>query len=172
MNEPPNPPEANQPPSDSTPPPPPPPPFTPPPASTPPPPAAPGPTPTAVPTPHPPIYTPPPGAPAKKSAMPWILGGCGCLTLIAIIAGILVFMAYRAKQKVTEFKSDFKSSLKSLDDASQALIDPNSVPKEEWERLHKHERQSASLPPGEIHRVPVHVIRRPSRSNRNRTLTS
>jgi hypothetical protein len=133
MNEPPNPPEANQPPSDSTPPPPPPPPFTPPPSSTPPPPPAPAPTPAAVPTPHPPIYTPPPGAPAKKSATPWILGGCGCLTLIAIVVTIVCVLAYRAKQKVTEFKSDFKSSLKSLDDASKALTDPNSVPKEQWD---------------------------------------
>ena len=64
--------------------------------------------------------------------MPWVLGGCGCLTLIAIIASVLIFMAYRAKQKVTEFKSDFKSSLKSLDDASRAITDPNSVPKEQW----------------------------------------
>ena len=51
--------------------------------------------------------------------------------MIAIIAGTLVFLAYRAKQKVTEFKSDFKSSLQSLDDASKALTDPSSVPKEE-----------------------------------------
>src|SRR5256885_3865534 len=127
MNEPPNPPESNQPPSDSTPPPPPPPPFTPLPPS------SPAPTPAAAPPPRPPVYTPPPGAPAKKSAMPWILGGCGCLTLIAIIAGILIFLAYRAKQKVTEFKSDFKSALKSVDDTSKALTDPKSVPKEQWD---------------------------------------
>jgi hypothetical protein len=133
MNEPPNPPDANQPSSDSTPPPPPPPPFTPPPASTPPPLATPAPTPAAVPAPHPPIYTPPPGAPAKKSATPWILGGCGCLTLIAIIVTIVCVMAYRAKQKVTEFKSDFKSSLKSLDDASRAITNPSALPKEEWD---------------------------------------
>jgi WAS family protein 2 len=133
MNELPNPPEPNQPPSDSPPPPPPPPPppFTPPPASIPPPPAAPLTTPTAPPAPHPPIYTPPPGAPAKKSATPWILGGCGCLTLIAIIVAVVCLMAYRARQKVTEFKSDFTSSLKSLDDASRALTNPNSVPKEQ-----------------------------------------
>jgi hypothetical protein len=131
MNEPPNPPESNQLPSGSTPPPPPPPPFTPPPA--PPPPPAPEPTPAAASTPRPPVYTPPPGAPAKKSAMPWVLGGCGCLTLIAIIAGILIFLAYRAKQKVTEFKSDFKSALKSVDDTSKALTDPKSVPKEQWD---------------------------------------
>ena len=56
----------------------------------------------------------------------WVL-----LTLIAIIVAIGCFMAYRAKQKVTEFKSDFTSSLKSLDDASRALSNPNSVPKEQ-----------------------------------------
>ena len=65
--------------------------------------------------------------------MPWILGGCGCLTLIAIIAGILIFLAYRAKQKVTEFKSDFRSALKSVDDTTKALTDPKSVPKEQWD---------------------------------------
>src|SRR4030081_2080457 len=131
MNEPPNSPETNQPPSDSTPPPPPPPPFTQPPAPTPPSPAASAQTPTAAPTPHPPVYTPPPGAPAKKSAMPWILGGCGCLTLLAVVAGILIFLGYRAKQKVTEFQSDFKSALKTVDDSSKALVDPKSSPKEE-----------------------------------------
>lgn len=71
--------------------------------------------------------------PAKKSTMPWILGGCGCLTLIALIAGILIFLAYRAKQKVTEFQSDFKSALKSVDDTSRTLIDPKSVPREQWD---------------------------------------
>jgi hypothetical protein len=144
MNEPPNPPESNQPPSDPTPPPPPPPPFTMPPASTPPPPPAPEPTPAAASAPRPPVYTPPPGIPAKKSAMPWVLGGCGCLTLIAILAGIFIFLAYRAKQKVTEFKSDFKSALKSVDDTSKALADPKSVPKEQWDA---YVNAKGSLPP-------------------------
>jgi hypothetical protein len=130
MNEPPNPPESNQPPSESTPPPPPPPPFTPPPAPQPPPPQPP---PVAASTPRPPVYTPPPGAPPKKSAMPWVLGGCGCLTLIAIIVTVVCLLAYRAKQKVTEFQSDFKSALKSVDDTSKALVDPNSAPKEQWD---------------------------------------
>src|ERR1700738_2614214 len=142
MNEPPNPPEANQPPSDSTPPPPPPPPFTPPPASTPP--LAPAPPPAAASAPRPPVYTPPPGAPAKKSAMPWVLGGCGCLTLIALIAGIFIFLAYRAKQKVTEFKDDFKSALNSVDDTNKALVDPKSVPKEQWD---VYVNAKGSLPP-------------------------
>jgi hypothetical protein len=48
--------------------------------------------------------------------MPWILGGCGCLTLLLIIALIIGLSAYRASKKVSEFKSDFKSALKSVDD--------------------------------------------------------
>ena len=100
MNEPTNP-------SESTPPPPPPPPFTPPP---------PAPEAGAPPPPHPPIYTPPPGPPAKKSALPWVLGGCGCLTLIIIICVVVAMLTYRARQKAVEFKRDFKSALKSIDD--------------------------------------------------------
>jgi hypothetical protein len=45
--------------------------------------------------------------------MPWVLGGCGCLTLILIIALIIGILAYRAKKRVSEFKSDFKSDFKS-----------------------------------------------------------
>jgi hypothetical protein len=112
MNEPPNPPS----PSDPTPPPPPPPPFTPPPAPEPPTPPA----PSAPPPPRPPVYAPPPGPPQKKSALPWVLGGCGCLTLLIIIAVVIAMMAYRAKQRVTELKTDlktdFKSALKAIDE--------------------------------------------------------
>jgi hypothetical protein len=116
MNEPANPSDPKPPtPPDSTPPPPPPPPFTPPPVSAAPPPPAP---------PRPPVYTPPPGPPAKKSSLPWILGGCGCLTLIVIIIAVIAMITYRAKQKVTEFKSDFKSALKSIDEKQS----PSSVP--------------------------------------------
>jgi hypothetical protein len=63
-----------------------------------------------------PIYTPPPGEPPKKSSLPWILGGCGCLTLLLIIATIAGFAIYRAKQRVTDFKADFKSALKAIDE--------------------------------------------------------
>ena len=105
MNEPTNP-------SELTPPPPPPPPFTPPPAP---------PEPT-----RPPVYTPPPGPPAKKSAMPWVLGGCGCLTLIIIICVVIAMLSYRAKQRITDFKSDFKSALKSIDEKE------SKVSKEGW----------------------------------------
>lgn len=68
--------------------------------------------------------------------MPWVLGGCGCLALIAIIVAVICFVVYRAQQKVTEFKSDFKSTLKELDQTSKALTDPRSVtqnePKSGW----------------------------------------
>jgi hypothetical protein len=68
--------------------------------------------------------------------MPWILGGCGCLTLIIIIVAVICFLTYRAKQKVTEFKSDFKSALKEIDQTTQALRDPRSItettPKAGW----------------------------------------
>src|ERR1700736_5968851 len=123
MNEPPNPSDPKPPaPSDATPPPPPPPPFTPPPASPEPPVPPPAPTP-----PRAPVYTPPPAGPAKKSATPWVLGGCGCLTLIIIIVAVVCFLASRAKQKVVEFKSDFKSALKEVDQTSQALTNPRAM---------------------------------------------
>jgi hypothetical protein len=48
--------------------------------------------------------------------MPWVLGGCGCLTLIIIVIVIIAIVTYRAKQKVTEFKTDFKSALKAIDE--------------------------------------------------------
>jgi hypothetical protein len=42
--------------------------------------------------------------------MPWILGGCGCLALIAIVLTIAGVAVYRAKQKVVEFRKDFRST--------------------------------------------------------------
>jgi hypothetical protein len=120
MNEPPNPAGPNVPPSDSTPPPPPP--FTPPP-----PPAEPAPPPAAA-APQQPVYVPSAAPPAKKSSMPWILGGCGCLILILIVAAIIGFSVYRASQKVSDFKNDFKSALKSVDDKSS----PSSRSRAGW----------------------------------------
>ena len=68
--------------------------------------------------------------------MPWILGGCGCLTLIILIVALICFLTYRAKQKVTEFKNDFKSALKEVDQTTKALTGPASVtqktPKTGW----------------------------------------
>jgi hypothetical protein len=46
--------------------------------------------------------------------MPWLLGGCGCLTLILIIVLVAVLMVNRAKKKMTEFKHDFKSALENV----------------------------------------------------------
>ncbi len=59
--------------------------------------------------------------------MPWVLGGCGCLTLIIIIAVIIGLMAYRAKKKVSEFQSDTKSMIQSIQEQQRkALTAPSS----------------------------------------------
>jgi hypothetical protein len=50
--------------------------------------------------------------------MPWILGGCGCLTLIIIVIVIIAIVVNRAKQKVVDFRTDFKSALQSIDEKS------------------------------------------------------
>jgi hypothetical protein len=65
--------------------------------------------------------------------MPWILGGCGCLTLIAIIAAVICIIAYRAKRELSERKSDFKSEFKSAlesmgDNRSSATPGPATTP--------------------------------------------
>lgn len=104
------------------------------------------------PPPRTPVYTPPPGAPAKRSPLPWILGGCGCLTLILIAIVIVAMATYRAKQKVTEFKADFKSALQSIDDKNpRPSIPPprNSEtetrsPKAGW---HTYTNTKENLPP-------------------------
>jgi hypothetical protein len=51
--------------------------------------------------------------------MPWVLGGCGCLTLLLIIAVVIGMMAYRARKKVSEYKSDFRSDFKSALESMQ-----------------------------------------------------
>lgn len=84
--------------------------------------------------------------------MPWVLGGCGCLFIIAIIVAVICFAVYRAKQRVSEFKSDFKSSLKELDQTSKALTDPRSVtqnePKPGWNvYVNEKDKLPASLKP-------------------------
>ena len=50
--------------------------------------------------------------------MPWVLGGCGCLTLIIIVIVIIAIVINRAKQKVVDFKTDFKSALRAVDEKS------------------------------------------------------
>ena len=66
--------------------------------------------------PRPPVYTAPAGEPPKKSPMPWVLGGCGCLTLLIILAVVAVLMINRAKRQVTDFKRDFKSALENVEE--------------------------------------------------------
>jgi len=59
--------------------------------------------------------------------MPWVLGGCGCLTLIIIIVVIISILAYRAKKKVSEFQSDTKSMIESIQEQQRkALAGPSS----------------------------------------------
>lgn len=43
--------------------------------------------------------------------MPWVLGGCGCLALLVILAAIICWMVYRAKQRVSDFQNSLKPSL-------------------------------------------------------------
>lgn len=56
--------------------------------------------------------------------MPWVLGGCGCLTLLLILAIVIGLMVYRGQKKVTEFKSDFKSALRSIDENERSATPP------------------------------------------------
>jgi hypothetical protein len=132
MNEPTNP---SDPKPNSDTPPPPPPPFTPPPSAetspSPPPPPTPAPAPAAVP-PRPPVYTPPAGGPPKKSATPWIIGGCGCLTLIAIVIAIVCLLVYRAKKEVAEFQRDPKARLEQLKEEQRRALNqpgPSTAPR-------------------------------------------
>jgi hypothetical protein len=46
--------------------------------------------------------------------------------LIIIVIVIISIVTYRAKQKVTEFKSDFKSALKSIDENQRSATSPSS----------------------------------------------
>ncbi|HEY2139307.1 MAG TPA: hypothetical protein VGH00_04445 [Chthoniobacterales bacterium] len=65
--------------------------------------------------------------------MPWILGGCGCLTLIVIIAVIIGIAAYRAKklsESKDDFKRDFKSALQSVPESQPtATSAPATTPR-------------------------------------------
>ena len=58
--------------------------------------------------------------------MPWVLGGCGCLSLIIVICVVIAMLGYRARQRITDFKGDFKSALKSIDEKE------SKVSKEGW----------------------------------------
>ena len=59
--------------------------------------------------------------------MPWIIGGCGCLTLLAILIGIICFLVYRAKEKVAQLQRDAKTTIESIkEDQRRALTLPTS----------------------------------------------
>jgi hypothetical protein len=48
------------------------------------------------PYPPPPQFAPPAPAPQKKSVLPWVLGGCGVLLVLAIIVSAIVgFFIYK-----------------------------------------------------------------------------
>jgi hypothetical protein len=70
--------------------------------------------------------------------MPWILGGCGCLTLIIIVIVIIAIVINRAKQKVVDFRTDFKSALQAVDENSR------TSPKAGWTT---YTNVKATLPP-------------------------
>ncbi len=42
--------------------------------------------------------------------MPWILGGCGCLTLIILIVAFIMFGVYRTSKKVSEISSQIRTA--------------------------------------------------------------
>jgi hypothetical protein len=64
--------------------------------------------------------------------MPWVLGGCGCLTLIVIICVVLIVVINRAKNRVSDFKQDFKSALESIDNSPS--VAPRSTPSSRSDR--------------------------------------
>jgi hypothetical protein len=65
-------------------------------------------------TPPPPISaaTPPTAAyvPPKKSKLPWILGGCGCLTILVIIAIIVGWAIYKSAKAAKDMQDTFVSA--------------------------------------------------------------
>jgi hypothetical protein len=69
----------------------------------------------------PPTYPPAAPPPAKKSALPWIIGGCGCLALLAVAGLGVVGFIYYARQGA-------KEALKNLE---QAAVVPSN-----WEVYH------------------------------------
>ena len=55
--------------------------------------------------------------PKKSSAKKWLLGGCGCLTVIAIVLGIGGFMAYKSSKG---FFGDMMNLAKDVEESMQA----------------------------------------------------
>jgi hypothetical protein len=63
--------------------------------------------------------------PPKKSATPWILGGCGCLTLLVIIAIVAGFIIKKAKDKANDVRNELKAEFDRLQDSSPT---PSAAP--------------------------------------------
>jgi hypothetical protein len=59
--------------------------------------------------PVPPASPSAPATPSKKSSLPWILGGCGCLTLLVVCVVILALF-YRARQQSASTSDRLTSS--------------------------------------------------------------
>jgi hypothetical protein len=55
--------------------------------------------------------------PKKSSAKKWLLGGCGCLTIIAVVLGIGAFMAYKSGKG---FFGDMMNLAKAAEETMQA----------------------------------------------------
>ncbi len=68
--------------------------------------------------------------PKKSSAKKWLLGGCGCLTIIAVVVGIGIFMAYKSGKG---FFGDMMKLAKATEEAMQApeVIEAFGLPVEE-----------------------------------------
>jgi hypothetical protein len=55
--------------------------------------------------------------PKKSSTKKWLLGGCGCLTIIAVVLGIGTFMAYKSGKG---FFGDMMNLAKAAEETMQA----------------------------------------------------
>ncbi len=55
--------------------------------------------------------------PKKSSAKNWLLGGCGCLTIIAVVLGIGIFMTYKSSKG---FIGDMMNLAKAAEETMQA----------------------------------------------------
>jgi hypothetical protein len=59
--------------------------------------------------------------PKKSSTNKWLLGGCGCLTVIAVVVGIGLFMAYKSG------KGFFGDMMKLANAAQQVMQAPEVI---------------------------------------------
>ena len=55
--------------------------------------------------------------PKKSSSKKWLLGGCGCLTVIALVLGIGIFMVYNSSKG---FLGDMMNLAKAAEETMQA----------------------------------------------------